>query len=392
MDYNDLVSQIPDLDTFLTPFAAHLGRSEVQTTATRYVRGLLADVQRKNGWQLAEELGLSDPHSLQRLLNEAQWDDGAVRRCLQQIIIDQMGYDPGVGVLDESGFVKWGQKSAGVARQYCGRLGKVDNCQVGVYLAYVAPSGAAFLDARLYLPKVWTDDRERCQAAKIPDDVLFQTKPEIAQAMLENAWSEDIPMQWVTGDTLYGNSPTLRHSIDAHQRYYVMEIGSHHRVTLASGQSVKLSDLPDMLDASAWQRLCFRLGERGVLADDWQTQRITLAADADAIGDQWLLIRRSDANKPIYRFYLSNAPLDTALDDLVAVAHARHRIEDLFGEAKSEVGMADYEVRQWHGWHRHMTLVMLGHTWLKLVQHAQREKKPLAVRVPCESSRTATDG
>lgn len=129
--------------------------------------------------------------------------------------------------------------------------------------------------------------------------------------MLENAWSEDIPMQWVTGDTLYGNSPTLRHSIHAHQRDYVMEIGSHHRVTLANGQQLKLSDLPDMLDASAWQRLCFRLGERGVLADDWQAQRITLAADVDAIGEQWLLIRRSGQSQPMVRFYLSNAPLDT---------------------------------------------------------------------------------
>ena len=392
MDYNELVSQIPDIDTFLTPFAPHFGRSEVRTNATRYLRGLLADVQRKNGWQLAEELGLSDPHNLQRLLNEAKWDDAAVRRSMRQIIIDQIGYDPGVGVLDESSFVKWGRKSAGVARQYCGRLGKVENCQVGVYLGYVAPTGAAFLDARLYLPKAWTDDRERCQAAKIPDDVPFRTKPEIAQAMLENAWSEGIPMQWVTGDTLYGNSPTLRHSIHAHQRYYVMEIGTNHRVTLASGQSVKLSALPELLEESNWERLCFRLGERGVLADDWQAQRVLLAADADAIGEQWLLIRRSDASKPIYRFYLSNAPIDTALDDLVAVTHTRHRIEDLFGEAKSEVGMADYEVRQWHGWHRHMTLVMLAHTWLKLVQHAQREKKPVALRVPCESVRTPANG
>jgi SRSO17 transposase len=263
---------------------------------------------------------------------------------------------------------------------------------VGVYLAYVAPTGAAFLDAQLYLPKAWTDDRERCRAAKIPDEVAFQTKPEIAQAMLENTWTERVPMQWVTGDTLYGNSPGLRHSIHAHHRHYVMEIGQHHRVTLASGQQIKLSDLPDVLAGTDWERLCFRLGEKGILADDWQRQRVLLVADADVIGEQWLLIRRSGKQQVNYRFYLSNAPLDTTMDDLVAVIHARHRIEDLFGEAKSEVGMADYEVRHWHGWHRHMTLVMLAYTWLKLVQHREREKKPPAVRVPCKPGRTAAHG
>lgn len=389
MDLNDLASQIPDLETFLETFASCFPRREVRTNATRYVRGLLADVQRKNGWQLAEELGLSDPHALQRLLNEAKWDDTEVRRQMRQTTIAQIGYNPGVGVLDESGFIKWGQKSAGVARQYCGRLGKVDNCQVGVYLAYVAPTGAAFLDVQLYLPKAWIDDRDRCQAAKIPDEVTFQTKPEIAQAMLKNVWAEGIPMQWVTGDTLYGNSPGLRHSIHAHQRHYVMEIGPHHRVTLASGAQIKLSDLPDTLAPADWQRLCFRLGEKAILADDWQPHRVMLAADADVIGEQWLLIRRSGKNQSIYRFYLSNAPLDAPLNDLVMVIHARHRIEDLFGEAKSEVGMADYEVRHWHGWHRHMTLVMVAHTWLKLAQHREREKKPAAVRVLCESSRIA---
>jgi SRSO17 transposase len=392
MELRHLASQIADLETFLASFASCFPRREVRTTASRYVRGLLADVQRKNGWQLAEEVGLSDPHALQRLLNEAKWDDASVRRQMRQVTIAQIGYDPGVGVLDESGFVKWGQKSAGVARQYCGRLGKVDNCQVGVYLAYVAPTGAAFLDAQLYLPKAWTDDRERCQAAKIPDEVDFQTKPEIAQVMLENAWTEGIAMQWVTGDTLYGNAPGLRHSIHAHQRYYVMEIGQHHRVTLASGQPIKLSDMPEVLADADWERLCFRLGEKGILADDWQRQQVILEADADVIGEQWLLVRRSGKQQPTYRFYLSNAPLDTSLDDMVAVSHSRHRIEDLFREAKSEVGMADYEVRHWHGWHRHMTLVMLAHTWLKLVQHREREKKSTAIRVPCELGRIAAHG
>lgn len=379
MTFTNLASQIPDLNTYLAAFASHLGRSEVQANVARYIRGLLADVQRKNGWQLAEEVGLSDPHPLQRLLNEAKWDDAGVRRQLREVIRDEIGYEPGIGVLDESGFAKWGTKSAGVSRQYCGRLGKVDNCQVGVYLSYVVPTGAAFLDCQLYLPKAWCADRDRCRAAKIPDEIIFQTKPQIAQAMLERAWSEGIPLHWVTGDTLYGNSPGLRQAIHQQDRFYVMEIGSHHMVTLSSGPVIKLNM---GWDTDEWETLCFRLGERHPLADDWHRTRVTVAADAETIGEQWLLIRRSGTT---CRFYLSNASLETPLTDLVAVALSRHSIEDLLGEAKGEVGMADYEVRHWHGWHRHMTLVMLTHTWLKLMQHRQREKKPFARRVRCQS-------
>jgi len=363
------------LSHFLAQFSWHFQRSETRTSLHHYVRGLLADVQRKNGWQLAEEMGLSDPHPLQRLLNEAQWDDRAVRDHLREIIIEQIGYHPGVGVLDESGFVKWGQCSAGVARQYCGRIGKVENCQVGVYLGYVTPTGAAFLDCHLYLPQVWCEDKPRCEAAKIPEEVSFQTKPQIAQALLAQAWANEVPLQWVTGDALYGNSPGLREMIHQHERSYVLEIGNHHSVSLsASGQTVKLRDLTHQVDATAWECLCFQVGEKGLLADEWQALRVEMPGDS--IGEQWLLIRRTEGNT--HHFYLSNAPHDTPLTHLVGVALARHSIEDLFGEAKGEVGMADYEVRHWHGWHRHMTLVLLAHTWLKLIQHQQREKK-----VPC---------
>jgi SRSO17 transposase len=362
---------------FLEPFAAQFQRSETRTSVQNYVRGLLAEVKRKNGWQLAEEVGLTDPHPLQRLLNEAQWADEAVRRQLRAVINAHIGYQPGIGVLDESGFVKWGQHSAGVARQYCGRLGKVENCQVGVYLGYVAPTGAALLDCQLYLPQAWCDDRERCRAAKIPDAVPFQTKPQIAQALLEQAWAEGLPMDWVVGDTLYGNSPHLRDFIDQQGRQYMLEIGSHHRVTLAAtGHSLKLAELTHSLAAADWEQLCFRVGEQGLLAYQWQAQRVSLAGDA--LDEQWLLIQRSLDTSPTMSFHLANAPFETPLTELAAVALSRHSIEDLLGEAKSEVGMADYEVRHWHGWHRHMTLVLLAHTWLKLMQHAEREKKPAA--------------
>ena len=220
-------------DAFFAPFGDWLSRSESRASAQQYVRGLLSEVKRKNSWHLAEAVGLRDPHGLQRLLNEVPWDADKVCGQMRQRVIEQLGYEPGIGVIDESGFVKKGDQSAGVGRQYCGRVGKVDNCQVGVFLSYATPLGAAFLDRALYVPQHWFEDRERCRAAKIPDAVEFRTKPQIAQMMLEQAWCEGIPMQWVVADTLYGNSPHLRNAVHQAGRSYVMGIGSHHQIRQA---------------------------------------------------------------------------------------------------------------------------------------------------------------
>jgi SRSO17 transposase len=288
----------------------------------------------------------------------------------------QIGYVPGVGVIDESGFVKKGSHSAGVARQYCGRIGKVENCQVGVFLGYVTPHGSAFLDRRLYLTQDWCEDEDRRHRAGIPDAVGFQTKPQLAQQMLEQAWSEDVPMQWATGDTAYGNSPGLRNAINRQDKYYVLAIANHHAVILADEQRVKLKALPAQLTDQSWLSLASRISERGLIGYEWLGLRVTMPNDE--IDEQWLLVRRTYKDEPEYTFYLSNAPEDVPLTDLVAVANARHSIEELLEKAKSEVGLADYEVRSWDGWHRHMTLVMLAHTWLKLIQHREREKKTAA--------------
>jgi SRSO17 transposase len=377
MDFESPAAWAQSFEAYFEQFAPLFQRSETRQSVQHYLRGLLAEVKRKNTWQLAEVLGLRDPHPLQRVLNEALWDAAVVRRQLRQAVIAQLGYEPGIGVIDESGFVKWGDKSAGVGPQYCGRVGKVENCQVGVYLGYVAPTGAAFLDCRLYLPQAWCEDRARCQAARIPDAVTFQTKPQIAQAMLEQAWAEDIPLQWVVGDTLYGNSPGLREAIHHHQRGYVLAIGAqHHVMPVEHGQAVSLNTLVSELPEADWERLCFRIGEKGLIWYEWQAVRVTLAHDT--IGEQWLLIQRTLGEEPGYTFWLSNTPVDTPIATLAAVALARHPLEHLLEEAKGQVGMADYEVRHWHGWHRHMTLVMMAHAWLKLLQHDQREKKHAA--------------
>ncbi len=373
MDFENPAAWTTSFETFFAQFGAFYQRSETRESARLYMRGLLAEVKRKNSWQLAERLGLTTPHPLQRLLNEGQWDAAAVCQRLRQSVIGELGDEPGVGVIDESGVVKWGKKSAGVARQYCGRVGKVENCQVGVYLGYVAPTGAALLDRELYLPEAWCVDRARCRAAKIPDDVPFRTKPELAQTMLERAWEEGIALQWVVGDTLYGNSPGLRDAIDRQERYYVLAIGTQHHVLTSDQSPLALNTLRQHIPATAWELMCFHLGERGPIWYEWTALRVRMPNDT--VGEQWLLLQRTLDTPAEYTFHLSHAPAETPLPDLAAVALARHPIEEVIEEVKSEVGLADYEVRHWHGWYRHITLVLLAHTWLKLIQHHQREKK-----------------
>jgi SRSO17 transposase len=372
MDFENTDAWSEAFEEFFSHFAHEYGRSEVRESAKKYMRGLLAEVKRKNSWQLAEKMEMADPHPLQRLLNEAKWDADVVCRQLRVVVTEQMGSDAGIGVIDESGFVKKGDKSAGVARQWCGRLGKVENCQVGVFLGYVTPTGAALIDRRLYLPEAWCEDDARCRAAQIPTDVTFQTKPEQAQAMLKQAWAEGVPMAWVTGDTVYGNSPELRNLIHREGRYYVMAISSQHHVIKAGQQATQaLTTLLQGISATAWVEIICRLGEKGPISYQWAALRVQLPNDD--VDEQWLLLRHAHEDAPI-TFYLSNAPADAALEDLVAVAQVRHVIELLIQEAKSEVGLADYEVRHWRAWYRHITLTMLAHTWLKLIQHHQREK------------------
>jgi SRSO17 transposase len=360
------------LNRFLDPLGKWFKRSESRQTAQNYVRGLLAEVKRKNCWQMAEKLGASDPQALQRLLYQAEWDAEAVSRHLRTMLIEQMGYEPGVGVIDESGFVKKGQQSVGVQRQYCGRLGKVENCQVGLFLGYVNPHGHALLDRELYLPQDWAADETRRQAAKVPDGVMFQTKPQLAQQMLERAWAEGIPLDWVAGDTTYGNSPTLREAIHYQQRQYVLQVAKSMPLRPTAQADAQSAEHWASL-ADGWQRLAFNFGEKGLNFGEWQAWRVY--ATTDTVGEQWLLIRRSLSVTPDVTYHVSNASADTPLESLAQVACARHHIEQLLEEAKGSAGLADYEVRYWHSWYRHMTLALVAHAFITLLRHADAQKK-----------------
>jgi SRSO17 transposase len=313
------------LDGLHARIAGRFARAEPRRRVLAYLRGLLGAVTRKNGWQLAEHAGEATPDGMQRLLATARWDPDQLRDDLRAFVIERLG-DPGaVLVVDETGFIKKGTTSVGVQRQYTGTSGKVDNCQLGVFLAYAAPAGHAFIDRALYLPRSWTDDPGRCQAAGVPTEVGFATKAQLARELLQRALDAKVPAAWVTADEVYGQDP-----------------------------------------ADRWLRLSAGDGAKGRRLYDWT--RIPLAATSPAGMTRWLLVRRSLRDPDELAFYTCAGPAGTPLTQLVTIAGTRWSIEVGFQTAKGEVGLDHYEVRRWPGWHRHITLALLAHAFLAVVR------------------------
>ena len=253
MDWQQSESWARSFEQFMSKYDELFVRSETRDKAKLYVRGLLANVERKNGWQLSESLNMANPHPLQRLVNEAKWEADKVQAQQRQEIYRQIN-ELGVLEIDESSFIKKGTKSAAVSRQYCGRIGKVENCQVGVFLTMATSTLSIFLDYRLFVPQVWCDDESRRREAQIPDELVFQTKPQLAQAMLETVWQEGVTAQYVNRDSLYGNSPDLRNFIHNSDHYYVLAIGSSHKV-IQDGIRQDLLSLAQAIPNSEWEKL-----------------------------------------------------------------------------------------------------------------------------------------
>jgi SRSO17 transposase len=355
-----------DLATLQARIAPRFGRPEVRARAGRMLAGLLAPIERRNGWQLAEALGERSPDGVQRLLRTARWDADAVRDDLRSYVIERLGDPAAVLVIDETGFVKKGTKSVGVARQYSGTAGRIENCQIGVFLAYVSPQGGAFLDRALYLPKVWADDRARRAEAGVPAAVAFATKGDLAQAMLARAFAADVPAAWVTGDEPYGNDGDLRRWLERQERAYVLAVARSHPVWRGAAQvraDTLLADLPD----DAWQRLDVGAGSKGPRVYDWAGARLPYWTAAGWV--QWLLIRRSVSKPDEVAFYRAFGPATMTVADLARVAGTRWAIEEGFQRAK-ELGLDQYEVRRWDGWHRHITLCLLAHAFLVVTRAA----------------------
>ncbi|HYN92595.1 MAG TPA: IS701 family transposase [Pilimelia sp.] len=349
------------LDTLAERIAPRFCRPEARRRARQYLAGLLAPVERKNGWQLAEAAGDASPDSVQDFLARMRWDADAVRDDLRAYVVEHLGDPQAVLVLDETGFVKKGTRSAGVQRQYSGTAGRIENCQVGVFLGYAGRHGHALIDRALYLPQAWAGDEERRRLARVPDDVAFATKPKLGLAMLERALDAGVPCAWVAADSVYGADSALRQTLVRRRIGYVLAVTSGQRLFPGT-----VSDWVEEVPADGWNRLSAGDGSKGPRLYDWAHLPFRGAPDG---WDKGLLIRRRLADGDL-TFYFTFAPSGTALKDLVRVAGTRWTIESGFEMAKGEVGLDQYEVRSWTSWHRHVTLAMLALAFLTVVRKA----------------------
>jgi SRSO17 transposase len=349
------------LEALHARIAGRFARAEPRRRVLAYLRGLLGPVGRKNGWQLAEHAGERTPDGMQRLLATADWDPDLVRDDLRGYVVEHLG-DPGaVLVVDETGFLKKGTTSVGVQRQYSGTAGKVDNCQLGVFLAYASGTGRAFIDRELYLPRSWTNDPARCRAARVPEEVGFRTKPQLARVLLERALDAEVPASWVTADEVYGGDPALRRWLEDRGLSHVLAVKGTEPLETTTQESATATQVAAGVPVEQWVAASAGHGAKGRRLYDWA--RVELAAPAAAGCQRWLLVRRSRRDEEL-AFYVCFGPAETSLLGLVRVAGTRWAIEEGFQQAKNEVGLDHYEVRRWPGWYRHITLALLAHAFL----------------------------
>lgn len=361
----DVNTWAAELDHLVARIGSRFVRSEARQRAKSYLQGLLSPAERKNGWQLAEMLGEATPYGVQQFLYRGAWDADELRDDLRQYVVDQIGDADAVLIVDETGFVKKGTHSAGVQRQYSGTAGRIENCQIGVFLAYAAPQGTAFLDRALYLPESWTEDRERCQQAGILDDIAFATKPALALTMLQRAMASEVPFSWVTADSIYGDNRRIRLWLETVPKPYVLAVSAKEYVWMA-WQQVRVGDLLQQMPVEEWVRLSAGDGAKGPRLYDWQL--LPLNPPLVEGWRRWLLVRRSLEDPMELTAFICCAPEETPLAKLVQVAGSRWHIESAFEEAKGQVGLDHYEVRSWDGWHRHITLACLAHALLAVVR------------------------
>ena len=374
-----------DFDNLHGRIAGYFGRSEQRQRVKAYLQALLSPVERKNSWQLAERSGEATPDGMQRLLSTAVWDADVVRNELRRYVFDVLGDEQAVLVIDETGFLKQGNKSAGVKRQYSGTAGRVENCQVGVFLAYTTAQGTAFIDRELFLPKEWVGDLPRRREAHIPDEVVGATKPELAKTMLQRAFEGGAQAAWVTGDAAY-SAHVMRSWLEERQQPHVFTVASNFHVWTWGSQGprqMQIKGIVDEFDEADWQRLSAGRGSKGERLFDWawvSTSELMVGGSAVGLGpvieegfERWVLARRSLDDPTDIAYFTVFAAQTTPLESVVQVAGARWAIEVGFKTAKGEVGLDQYEVRSWTGWYRHITLALLAHSFLVAIQASEKK-------------------
>lgn len=346
--------------------AGRFAQADSRRRARWYVLGLLSGAERKNSWTIAEQAGDLSPDGMQRLLNFYRWDADAVRDDLRSYVLDALADPAGVVVADETGFLKKGIKSAGVQRQYSGTAGRIENCQLGVFLTYVSPRGRALIDRELYLPQSWIDDRKRCAEAGIGQDVEFATKPKLARRMLARLIAEHgkQAVGWFTADEAYGDNPGLRAWLDAEHINYVMAVSCDARFSTATGPR-QADELVAAAPKRGWQRLSCGEGSKGHRLYDW----LFIDPGADT---HHLLVRRSISKPSELAYYICHSSNPVPLSELVRVAGSRWGVEETFQFAKNETGLDHYQVRRYDAWYRHITLSLLAAAFLAVTAYQQR--------------------
>jgi SRSO17 transposase len=350
--------------------AHRFARTEVRQRLRRYLFGLLSKVERKNGWQLAEAIGDADPQGVQRLLRTACWDADAVRDDLREDVLAHLGDETsGVLIVDETGFLKRGRKSCGVASQYTGTAGDTVNAQVGVFLAYASERGAAFIDRALSLPREWTGDRERRAEAGISRAIRFATKITLAQRMLARAFDADVPARWVVADSGYGRSHRFRQWLEKRERADAVMIPKTNAIHYRGGRE-RVEQRGARLTADAWTSISAGRGAQGERMHDWAC--LPLSERCAKGMRRWLLVRRDSDDPDAHAYWLAYGPAETTIEALVRVCDTRWQIEECSAQAKGEVGMDHYEVRTWEAWHRFITLCLLAHALLVVLRAQAR--------------------
>jgi SRSO17 transposase len=375
----DLAAWSAGLDGLFAQVAGRFFRAEPRRRARAYVSGLLAPLAGKNGWTLAEVAGDRTPDGMQRLLNAANWDADGVRDDLRGYVVGHLGEPGGVLIVDETGFLKKGNKSAGVQRQYSGTAGRIENCQLGVFLAYATAKGRTLIDRELYLPKSWIADADRRQEAAVPEQTEFATKAVLAQRMLGRALDAGVPAGWVAADEAYGQDYKFRTWCEQHKIGYVVAVPRSQSIPLPLDDTAVFSlgsrradDLVAQAPEQAWKRCSAGSGAKGERVYDWAVASLYPSDHTPPGWGRWLLARRQiltaeqleQGKQPEIAYYLCAGPPGTTDEDLIRVAGARWAIEECFQTAKTEVGLDHYQVRRYDAWYRHITLVMLAHTYL----------------------------
>lgn len=376
-----------ELDEGLNEVLVRIGRVFASEAgfrmAKKYLVGLFSPIERKNGWQIAEAVGEATPYATQQFLYRGKFSADELRDEGREYVNDNLGEEDGVMVADETGFLKQGKKSCGVKRQYSGTAGRVENCQIGVFLTYASEKGHAPIDRRLYIPEDWFADEERCRQAGIPETVTFKSKPKMALEMIQDATEAGVKYKWVTGDCVYGDYRAIRLWLEEQRKCYVLCVSGKEYIQLG-WQRISVSTVLKGLNADNWFEASCGDGSKGTRIYDWQT--IEIGFEPLDGWNRYLLVRRSKTAPEDLRVYVCFAPSNTPIEKLVQVAGVRWTVERCFAESKSEVGLDQYEVRSYCGWYKHITFACLALALLTSLSSDSMDRKSIQQHNPASSS------